>query len=165
VENIHPAWESRSAAVRLEIEVRWENQMNADRFLLLLPKTGHWGLKLLLLALIIFWGGGGFLALNEYCFGEHRTASLVGAAFFLAVAVGLFRLNMWARNLTVFSLWIVVISPIGIFGPFGDMDRHHAGVDVSLTYKWIATGIIVGLGLLSLHVLGKYKSDFLRRFF
>ncbi len=113
--------------------------------------------------LILLWSGLGINLLSPFARGRGSLTELVVALFFLAIAVGLFRLVMWARNLSVVLLWFVVLVPLAIFGPFGDMDRHAAGGELTLTYKWVATAIIVGVVLLPLHVLGKHKGEFRKK--
>jgi len=88
--------------------------------------------------------------------------ALIGVFFWLPLACGLWMLRPSARRVVVLVLWfLIVVLPVGIINPFTAMDE--LGPDPPSA--WVLAAWVypfVGLGVFFLHVLGKYRCEFVR---
>ena len=87
---------------------------------------------------------------------------VLSLVLWIPLAWGLWILHPLARKVTVALLWMVVtVLPIGVINPFAAMD---GAIDIDIPLWRLALPVVggVGLALVALHILGKYKTEFSR---
>ncbi|HBZ55619.1 MAG TPA: hypothetical protein DEO88_09450 [Syntrophobacteraceae bacterium] len=93
-----------------------------------------------------------------------RMDRLVTVALLVCWAAGMARFTEWARTLAVVAYWFLVFLPLGLLTPFYAGDVIAQGRPTPPLWKMLLVfALLISTALWCLHILGKYKDRFRRK--
>lgn len=126
-----------------------------------IPQTDRLALRAVLILLMLGFVSAGCKWLYDGI-ANGQWFLLAVAAFLIVLAAGLRFMKPWARTISVVVLWLVIVILQFAMLPLG-AGAHDAIVEGRMPDAMeMAMKIypLIGIALLFLHVLGKYKAEF-----
>ncbi|HXF80957.1 MAG TPA: hypothetical protein VN598_18965 [Usitatibacter sp.] len=128
-----------------------------------LPHTPSKALLATVLALVLLFVALAVSGLASYSRNGDLVEIIVAAVFTL-VAVGLWKLNRFARGASVLFLWLLLLAvPFGVMGPLMQADMHAAGRSFDLTRALLLGIPVMALCVAALYILHRHKAEFRKR--